>query len=174
MADTKNPMQEIVLEKLVINIGIGDKEQLLQNAKALIKKLTGKEAVAALAKKRDPTLGLRKGQAIGAVVTLRKGAAADMLKRALDANNNLLSESSVGENSLSFGIREYIDFTGVKYDPKIGMLGMNVNASFTRRGKRVETRKRIRGKMDRAHRTVKREEILAYLERNYGAKLRAE
>ncbi len=97
-----------------------------------------------------------------------------MLKRALDANNNLISDTAVGDNSLSFGIREYIDFSGVKYDPKIGMLGMNINASFTRRGKRVETRKRMRSKADKEHRTVKKEEIIKYLEKTYGAKLRGE
>ncbi len=72
MAEVKNPMQDIVLEKLVINIGIGGNEQMLQNAKGLIKKLTGKDAVATVAKKRDPTLGLREGQVIGAMVTLKE------------------------------------------------------------------------------------------------------
>ncbi|MFP3279363.1 MAG: hypothetical protein RXP92_03585, partial [Candidatus Micrarchaeota archaeon] len=69
----------------------------------------------------------------------------------------------VKDNSVSFGIKEYIDFSGIKYDPKIGMFGMNVNAVFTRNGKRVSTRRRKRSKQGKEHATVKREEIIDYL-----------
>lgn len=166
-----NPMQQIMIEKVTINIGIGSKEQELQNAKALLKKLTGREAVPTNAKRRDPSLGIKKGQVIGAMVTLRKNAATEMLRKALDANNNQIRDRSITENSLSFGIKEYIDFTGVKYDPAIGMLGMNVNASFARRGRRIELRRRKRSKMAREHRTISKEDIIEYLTKNFEAKV---
>lgn len=166
-----NPMREIVLDKVVVNIGIGSNDQLFQNSKMLISKLTGRNAVATKARKRDPSLNIKRGQVIGAMVTLRKGAASDMLKRALDANNNTLKERSIIDNSLSFGIKEYIDFAGVKYDPKIGMMGMNINANFSRKGKRVEMRRRMRGKEDHEHRRVSREEITQFMEKNFGVKI---
>ena len=64
-------MQEIRLEKLVLNIGIGQSEEKLESAKSLLKKLTGQESAYTKAKKRMPEFGIRKGQMIGAVVTLR-------------------------------------------------------------------------------------------------------
>lgn len=164
---TSNPNKEIMLEKVVINIGIGQNEQLFENAKTLLKRLTGHDAAPAKAKTRDPSLKIRKGQIIGAYVTLRKQEALSMLERAVDAAGKIKS-SSVTDNSLSFGIREYIDFSGVKYDPKIGMFGMNVNAVFSRRGKRVELRRRKRSKADKRHATVKKEEIIEYLKNKFG------
>ena len=166
-----NPMQEVRLDKVVINIGIGSNDQLLQNSKALINKLTGRNAVATHARKRDPSLNIKKGQVIGAMVTLRNELAKDMLKRALDANNNVIRERSINDNSLSFGIKEYIDFTGVKYDPKIGMLGMNINACFSRRGRRVEMRKRMRSASGDVHKRVTKEEIVEYLKKAFDAKV---
>ncbi|MFP3278629.1 MAG: 50S ribosomal protein L5 [Candidatus Micrarchaeota archaeon] len=159
---TLNPNADIKLEKVVINIGIGSNEQLFDNAKVLLNRLTGHNAAPAKAKKRDPSLKIRKGQIIGAYVTLRKAEALSMLQRALDAVGKL-NESAVRDNSVSFGIREYIDFSGIKYDPKIGMFGMNINAVFTRNGKRVSTRRRKRSKQGKEHATVKREEIIEYL-----------
>ena len=54
-----NPMQQIFLDKLVINIGIGSTEDKLESAKALLKKLTGKEPAFTTAKKRFPEFGIR-------------------------------------------------------------------------------------------------------------------
>ncbi|MDE1824554.1 MAG: 50S ribosomal protein L5 [Candidatus Micrarchaeota archaeon] len=165
MAD--NPMQGIYLDKVVVNIGIGDNENLFQNAKLLLEKLTGRKPVAARSRTRQPELKLRKGQIIGAFVTLRDDDARDMLKRALDANDNIVSERGIAGNSFSFGVKEYIYFPGVKYDPKIGMLGLNVNAAFRRKGKRVETRKRKRSKVAATHREIPNTAIMGYLKDNF-------
>lgn len=163
-------MREVRLNKVTVNIGIGDNEDRFQNAKALLEKLTGRIAVATKSKHRVPELKVRKGQVIGAMVTLRNKEASELLKRALDANNNTVYESSVANNSINFGVSEYIYFSGVKYDPKIGMLGLNVNGSFGRRGKRVETRKRGARKVSSSHRDVSKEEIMEFMKERYGAK----
>lgn len=167
-----NKMRSIYLDKVVINIGTGaSSEDAADNARALIKKLTNHEAGYAFSKKRDPELKLRQGQKIGAVATLRKEDAYSLLKRALDANNSQLGENAISRNSVNFGVKEYIYFAGVKYDPKIGILGMNINAAFARKGKRVETRRRKRGSVAVRHRDISRDEILAYLEKNFNIKL---
>lgn len=161
-------MRSIYLDKVVINIGTGSaSEDAADNARALIKKLTNHDAGYAFSKRRDPELKLRQGQKIGAVATLRKEDAYDLLKRALDANNNQLGENAISRNSVNFGVKEYIYFAGVKYDPKIGILGMNINAAFARKGKRVETRKRKRSNVSIKHRDISRDEIVGYLEKNF-------
>jgi large subunit ribosomal protein L5 len=162
-------MQTIFIDKVVLNIGIGSNEELYQNARMLLEKLTSHQPVKTLSKRRVPELKIRRGQVIGAMVTLRNREAHDMLKRAIDANDEILKSSSISNNSLSFGVKEYIYFSGVKYDPKIGMLGLNVNASFTRKGRRIETRKRKRSRAGPRHKRIANEEIASYLERNYGA-----
>ncbi|MGC8710097.1 MAG: 50S ribosomal protein L5 [Candidatus Micrarchaeia archaeon] len=169
-----NSNENIVLEKVSVNIGLGQSEQLFDNAKALLKKLTNHNAAATRARKRDPSLKLRKGQVIGAMVTIRGQEAAELLKRAMDANGNNIKNSSITSNSLSFGIKEYIDFAGLKYDPKIGMLGMNINASFARKGRRVERRRRRRALAGKVHRTVGKEEIIDYLKKNFNANIISE
>ena len=68
-------------------------------------------------------------------------------------------------------MKEYIYFSGVKYDPKIGMLGLNVNASFTRKGRRIETRKRKRSRAGSKHKRISNDDIATYLESHYGAKV---
>ena len=55
--------------------------------------------------------------------------------------------------------------------PKIGILGMNINAAFARKGKRVETRKRMRRKVPVRHRDIKKEEILDYLQKHFNVKI---
>ena len=169
-----NKMREIRLEKVVLNIGIGDTESNSQNAKTLLEKLTGHKAAFTVSKHRQPELNVRKGQIIGSMVTLRGEEAAAMLKKTLDANDNLIKEGAVTNNSLSFGIKEYIYIAGVKYDPKIGMLGLNVNASFSRRGRRVEKRKRRSARVPLSHRTIGRDEIERYLKDNFKAGIATE
>jgi large subunit ribosomal protein L5 len=169
MAD--NPMRQIFLDKVVINLGVGQNENMVENAKALIKKLTNHSAGTTLSKRRDPELKLKKGQEIGAMSTLRKKEAYDFLKRALDANSNIITRTSIAGNSLNFGVKEYIYFTGVKYDPKIGILGMNVNAAFARKGARVSNRKRKASAPNKRHSHIKKDEIMQYLESNFKVKL---
>ena len=166
-----NPMQDIRLSKLVINVGIGSSEEKIDGARALLKKLTGREAAHTRAKKRFPEFGIKKGQIIGAVVTLRNARAAEFLKSALEAIDNTVQPDSLANNSLNFGIKEYIEFSGVKYDPKIGMLGLNVNAAFSRRGVRVEMRKRKSSTVGVRHRRITREDLQKYLEKSFGVRV---
>ncbi len=168
---TSNPMSSIYLNKLVLNIGIGNSEDKYDSAKSLLNKLTGKTVMQTRARTREPAFGIKKDQIIGAVVTLRKSEANDMLKRALEANGSMIQPTSITNNSLSFGVKEYIYFSGVKYDPKIGMLGLNVNAYFSRKGMRVGLRKRKNSSASKKHKTIDYEEMLSYLQKNYGVKL---
>ncbi|MCL4365011.1 MAG: 50S ribosomal protein L5 [Candidatus Marsarchaeota archaeon] len=169
-----NIMQNIFIDKVVLNIGIGSNEEMYQNARLLLEKLTDGKPVPNVSKKRRPELKLRKGQVIGAMVTLRNEKASEMLKRAIEANDSIISGRSISNNSLSFGVKEYIYFSGVKYDPKIGMLGLNVNVSFTRPGRRIEERRRSRSAVGRKHKSISSKEITSYVEKSFGAKVEGE
>lgn len=167
----ENSMKNIYIDKVVLNIGIGNNEDMFQNARALLEKLTGHKPIATVSKKRAPEFKIRKGQIIGAMVTLRNKEAIDMLKRALDANDNVVKSTAIANNTLSFGVREYIYFSGVKYDPKIGMLGLNVNASFTRKGRRVEERRRRQSRIGLKHRKIPNDEIAEYMQKSMGMQI---
>lgn len=169
-----NPMQNIFIDKVVLNIGIGSNEEMYQNARLLLEKLTSHKPIKSVSKKRLPEFKIRKGQVIGSMVTLRNKEALDMLKRSIDANDGIIRYSSISNNSLSFGVKEYIYFSGVKYDPKIGMLGLNINASFTRKGRRVELRRRKETKVGAKHKKIANDEIASYLEKNFGATINKE
>lgn len=164
-------MREVIINKMVINIGSGSDAAQQQSARRLLESLTGRKPANEISKKRNPSFKITKGQSIGAFVTIRGAQAKPIIKRLLDAANNSFKESAISGNSLSFGLREYIDISGMKYDPKIGMLGMNVNISFKRRGIRVIERKRNSSQIPDHHRRVSKEEILSYMQREFGAKM---
>jgi large subunit ribosomal protein L5 len=167
MEQKDNPMRDIRMDKLVINIGTSNDVQKQTNAKRLLEIIAERKPVDELSRKRIPAFKISKGTKIGAFVTVRKGQS-KLAKRLLDAVDNKLKESSVGENSASFGINEYIDIGGVKYDPTVGMLGMNVNLSFKRKGMRVRNRKRKSSRVPNRHRIVTKEEVKNYLEKEFG------
>jgi large subunit ribosomal protein L5 len=162
-----NKMREIKVEKLTINIGSGSEDSVNNNAKKLLKVITGKEPSPGISKKRLPAFKISKGQAIAAYVTVRGADIKPLAEKLFDAVQNRIKDSGIRENTASFGIHEYIDIRGVKYDPKIGMLGMNVNLSFKRAGARVALRKRRRASVPERHRVVSREEIKQYLKQNF-------
>ena len=163
---TENKMREVKINKLVVNIGTGSEEAKLVNARRLIEALTKRKPMDQIAKHRLPAFKIAQGQKIGAYVTLRGSDAMDLAKRLFDAIGNRVESRKVTSNSVSFGIKEYIDISGVKYDPKIGMLGMNVNLSFMRSGLRVAQRKRRVAAIPESHRKISAEEIAAFLKKN--------
>ncbi len=145
-------MRNIRIDKVVVNIGVGQAGEPLENAQGLLETITGKRAVKTKAKSRNPTWSIRKGLPIGVKVTLRGKDAEDFLKKAFDAVNKKLKSSSFdGRGNFAFGVKEYIDFPGVKYDPNIGMYGFDVCVSLMRPGYRVSKRKIAKAKVGKSH-----------------------
>lgn len=153
-----NPMREILVDKVTVNMGVGEPGEPLENAKKLMEALTGSTAVETRAKDRNPTFKLRKGMPIGVKTTLRGEKAADFVAKALSARKKVLRASNFDERgNFSFGIKEYIDFPGAKYNPDIGMLGFDVCVTLVRRGERVKRRKLKTSRVGRSH-IITREE----------------
>ncbi len=160
-------MRAIRLDKVVVNIGTGVDQQLLGNARKLLELITERKPADEISKKRIPGYKTAKGQKIGAFVTLRGASAKKLAAKMFDAVNSTISERSVTDNSISFGIKEYIDISGVKYDPKIGMMGMNVNLAFKRAGMRVELKKRHGSKVPKYHKIISSEELRDYIKKEF-------
>ncbi len=165
--ESPNVMRRVYIDKLMINIGTGSDEKVQENAKKLIKLVTGRKAADGLSKKRNPSFKITRGSKIAAFVTIRGNDAAMLAKKLIGAVDNNIKDSSIRSNTLSFGIREYIDIDGIKYDPGIGMLGMNVNIAFKRKGYRVCTRKWKNSEIPKAHKDVSADEIKEYLAREF-------
>lgn len=156
-----NKMREILIEKVTVNMGIGEPGENLDNAKELLARLSGgKKIIETASKRRVPSFHLRKGLPIGVKVTMRKKNAEEFLKKALAAKKNTLKEKNFDSTgNFSFGIAEYIDFPGVKYDPSMGMYGFDVCVTLKRKGERVSKRKLRKSKIGKSHRITKQEAI---------------
>jgi len=159
----ENPMKEVLLDKVVINMGVGESGERHQRAYNMLENLVEQKPAITYSKMTIKNFGIRKGEAIGVKVTLRGEKAMNFLKNALTVKEMRLSRKSIGDGCFSFGIAEHIDLPGVEYDPDIGIFGMDVCVSLKRRGYRVARRRRRKGKIAKSHRITK-EETVRWLE----------
>ncbi len=166
---SQNPMQEIRIEKVTLNIGCGEGGEKLEKAVKLLQKITGKKPLVTKTHRRT-TFGMARNRPIGAKVTLRKKDAVEFLKRAFDAVENKLSASCFDElGNFSFGIKEYIDLPGIKFDPEIGIFGMDVCVTLERPGYRVK-RKKLKKKIGKNH-LIKRGEAMEWVKKTFGVEI---
>ena len=164
---TSNPMQAPRIGKVVINMSVGQSGEQLQKAMTVLEQLTGQKPCQRLAKKTIKEWNIRKGEPIACIVTLRKQTAEDFLKRAFEAIGNKLSSSSFDRlGNFAFGIDKHIDIAGTRYDPKLGIFGMDVCVSMRKAGYRVRRNSEMRtvGIKQR----VTQEEATAYLREQFG------
>jgi large subunit ribosomal protein L5 len=162
-----NVMRNLRIEKLTLNIGAGKDTQRLEKGVALIRAITGIEPVKTVTQKRIPNWGLRPGLPIGCKLTLRKKPAQELLSRLLQAKENKLKPRQFDDGgNVSFGIHEYIDIPGVAYDPKIGIIGLEVCVTLERPGYRIKRRRIEQKKIPRRH-LVTREEAMDYMKKNF-------
>jgi large subunit ribosomal protein L5 len=168
-AKKENPMKNIRIEKLTLNIGAGEAGPKLEKSQKLIEKITGKKIVVTSAHKRT-TFGAAKGKHIGVKVALRGKEANEMVKKLLGGVENKISPSSFDtQGNFSFGIHEYINIPGVRYDPDIGIMGMDVCVTLERRGFRVKKR-RIKSKIGKTHK-ISREDSMEFAKKEFGIKI---
>ncbi len=160
----KNIMRKIKIEKVVLSIG-GTGDGLEKGVK-LLGMLSGKKPARMKSRKRIPSLGVRPKLEVGAVVTIRKNPE-EILKRMLAATDNILKKKQVSENTFSFGIKEYIEIPGMEYQRDIGIIGFDATVVFTRAGIRVKIKKIKKGRIPKRQ-IISKEEIIKYMEENFG------
>ncbi len=153
-------MRIIKVQKAVVNIGVGEAGEKLIKAEKVLTMLTQRTPVRTISRTTNRDLGIREGMPIGCKVTLRGKEAEDFIRRAFWVKENRIAEYSFDpEGNFSIGISDYTDFEGMKYDPKIGILGMDLSVSLSRAGKRVALRKIGRRSLPRNQRILREEGI---------------
>ncbi|RLI95850.1 MAG: 50S ribosomal protein L5 [Candidatus Altiarchaeales archaeon] len=163
-----NIMQKPRIEKVVVNIGVGESGEKLVRAETLLQKLTNRKPVRTISKHKIPTWKLKKGEPIGCKVTLRGKEAENFLIECLKAVDNKIKASSFDEEgNLSFGIGEYIDFPSMKYDPDIGIFGMDISVTMERPGYRIKRRRIKRKRIPRKIR-ITRDESIRFMKEKFG------
>jgi large subunit ribosomal protein L5 len=168
---TENPMREIRISKVTLNFGAGKDQQLLEKGTRLLEKVSGKAPVQIKTNKRIPGWGLRPGLPIGAKITIRGKAAEELIKKTLTAKENRLTTKNFDNNgNVSFGVPEYIEITGMKYDPDIGMLGFEIAITIERPGFRVKTR-RIRNSVISNKHKITKEESIEFMKQKFGVRI---
>ena len=156
-----NPMLRPRIAKVTVNIGVGESGERLQKAARVLEMLTGQKPSVRRAKRTIRDFGIRKGEPIAVMVTLRRERAIEFLRKALQAVGNKLRASQFDEfGNVAFGIKEHITIPGVRYDPEIGVFGMDVVVTVERPGYRVARRRRARSRIPRRHRVTKEESMV--------------
>ena len=167
---TQNLMKKISLAKVVLNMGIGKSGEPIEIGKKTLAQITGKKPNTRNAKKSQRDWGVRKGEPIGVAVTVRGNDATKLLKKLLVVKDNkIVKKAFDNEGNFSFGIKEHIDIPEIKYDPKIGILGLEVSVSLARPGFNIKLNKR-KTKIGKNHRITKNDAI-KFLTEEFGVQI---
>jgi large subunit ribosomal protein L5 len=136
-----NKMQIPRLEKIVLNIGLGEAIQnikLLDSAAEELSLIAGQKPVVTRAKKSIAAFKLREGMPIGCMVTLRRVKMLDFLNKLMNIAlprvrdfKGISGKSFDGRGNYSLGIKEHIIFPEIEYDKIDQIKGLNVTVVTT-------------------------------------------
>ena len=151
------------IAKITVNIGVGEAGEKLKKAESVLQSLTGQKPIQTLSKTTNKDWAIRKQMAIGCKVTLRKKTAEKFLIEALKTRENKIADYSFSEQgNLSFGIPDHTLFEGQKYNPDIGIFGMDISITMEKPGYRIKHRRIDRRKIPLRHQ-VTREETMKFI-----------
>jgi large subunit ribosomal protein L5 len=139
----KNPNQVPRLEKIVINMGLGEalaNNKILESAVDQLGAITGQRPVVTRARKSIANFKLRQGQAIGAAVTLRNDRMYEFVDRLINVAlprvrdfKGVSSKAFDGKGNYTLGVREQIIFPEINYDQIEKVKGLNISFVTTAR-----------------------------------------
>ena len=156
------PMREPRIAKVVVDICTGGGEDL-NRAATILEQLTGQTPIQSRARQTIRDFGIRRKEPIAVRVTLRHERAEKFLQRAIKAKDNvLLIKNWDDDGNFAFGISEHINIPDVKYDPQLGVQGMNITVCIERPGYRVKVPYRHR---------VTPEESMVFVKNKFGIEI---
>ena len=159
------------IEKITINIGVGEAGERLKKAETVLQNITKHKPVETLSKTTNKDWAIRKEMPIGCKVTLRGKEADEFLKEALYTRQNKMSDYSFdNQGNVAFGIPDHTNFKSLKYDPNIGIFGMDICITMEKPGFRVKRRNIARGKIPQRHRITK-EETMAFFSKQFNVEV---
>jgi large subunit ribosomal protein L5 len=171
VAVKENPLREISIDKVVINIGVGEAGDKLIKAEKVIELLTHRKSIQTLSKTTNRDFGIRKKMPIGCKVTLRRDEAEKFLNEAFWVKDNRITGYSFDQNgNFSFGIPDYTEFRNMKYDPEIGIFGMDISVTMKRPGYRISKRKLKKRKIPNRSK-IKPEEVKAFVKSRFNVEV---
>jgi large subunit ribosomal protein L5 len=158
-----NRWRQLRVIKVVVNAGVGESGEPRTKAQKVLEMVTRQKPVATRSHSTNRDFGIRMGQEIGVKVTLRGSAAVEFLDRAFEARDRQFDPESIDRaGNFSFGMSDYTDFAGMKYDPQIGIHGMDISVEVGRAGYRVRERRVAPRRLPRSVR-ASRDETRAFL-----------
>ncbi len=159
------------IAKVTVNIGVGEAGEKLKKAETVLEGVTKQKAVQTLSKTTNKDWGLRKFMPIGCKVTLRKKAAETFLINALKIRDNRIAEYTFDDQgNFSFGVPDHTLFEGQKYDPNIGIFGMDICVTVEKPGYRIKHRRIDRRKLPQRH-GVTKEETMKFITEKFNVEV---
>jgi len=136
-----NPMQVPKIEKIVINMGLGEaihNIKIIDSAVEELKQISGQQPVVTRAKKSIASFKLREGMPIGCMVTLRKKRMYDFLNKLVNVAlprvrdfRGISGKAFDGAGNYSLGVKEQLIFPEIEYDKIDKIKGLNVSIVTT-------------------------------------------
>ena len=164
------PMREPYIAKVVVDMCTGGGEALTKAA-TILEALSGQTPTQSRARQTVRDFGIRRREPIAVRVTLRQKKAHEFLVKALEAKENILLIKNWDlDGNFAFGIAEHINIPDVKYDPQLGIQGMNITVCVERPGFRVKRRKRKRTKVPYRHRLTP-DESMVFVKNKFGIEI---